>query len=689
MIRWSIFAVLVAASALGTSAQADGRATSTGKDQTPAPVRLGGVGTGWIEWLGADGFGRIAVTDDRSHPAPPQPGTFMALWTDAGGTLSARVLASRSAYGLPCAERVASAEARYPFARVTWSSPDMPVAMSMRAFSPLVPHDVASSTVPVVVIQFQVRNVSRATVRASVALSWQSTLGVGGAPGLGPFANRSRVKATIMPVSGSAAGVRFDGPELADEPVQDLRIYNARGSQTVMAAYPTPEAEIASATWNARDHAPSWWKRFSAEGTVDGQAGPGDEATVHPACVVAVRLDLRAGEARDIAFALAWHCPRAYEADGSEVALPCSTRFADAVAVARYALEDRTALAALSEEWQTWLDRSVAGRSAIADLSQELENAVTLATWRARPAGPNDGANLALLDADPRNATALPSPPVRQRMQQALLALFPEIDAADLDWRLDRVTESDVAGAEECALLLAAHWRAVADRGWLDDVWPRIKKSLLPALEGKEGRSLAAARRSLLDLAVTMNDTEAAELLAAPGFSEGQRQINAAEAGSANGAWARWQQTMGCSYERPKMELRLAPVVGGSVVRLAGPVFMPACWAWCDWRQRPLITAVEFHVDRMVPCARIGPAAQRRKAGGEPFEVRRIVLQPPRRQVQGNVRVFLNKGPVAYSARFEPDGQVEIVFDEPIRLGAGDRLLLEVLREGMSEASPP
>ncbi len=656
------------------------------------PVRLGGIGTGWIEWLGADGFGCIAVTHNASHPTPPQPGTFAAVWTEADGRSSARLLTRRPAYDLPSATNL-DAQAAYPFATLRCSDPALPVLVSMRAFTPLVPHDVWASSMPVVLITFTVRNVSRAPVGVSVAVSWQTTLGTGGSPGLGAFSDRSRVEAAAVPATDGFAGVRFEGPQLVDEPVRDLRIHNARGTQTIVATYPTPDAEVSTASWNAASRRPEWWSGFERDGRVTGETAAGRDGHVHPAGVVSVRLELRANEVRDVNFAVAWHAPRAYVAGAGgaganssrtdqnvvDIPPPYADRFADALSVARLALEDRASLAALTAEWQAWFERSVVGRPALAGLTEELNEAITSVSWRKGGSGEAEPACPAMLVAE----TAVPLATDRRlRLQRSLLALFPSLDAGDIEWRLIRSdTPHDCRSVSDCAQLVRVHLDATSARGWLNHIWPRLRDTAMPILRGS---SDCPNRRNgltaMLDLATLANDADAARecasLLAGAGSSP---DGPAGDSPSQPGAWERWHHTMGCSYDPEHQELRLIPAMAVSAVRMAGPVLMPYHWGWCDWRQLPVRTTVEFRVNRMMPMQVRSADPEKRSVQGPPFEVRRVVMRPPRTIKGGEVRAMVGLTPIRNNAQFMPDGMIEVSFGTSIRLGPGDRLSIEVL----------
>lgn len=479
----------------------------------------------------------------------------------------------------------------------------------------------------------------------------------------------------------------------------------------MLAVYPTPDAEVTTASWNAAGRSPEWWPGFAGSGRVEGETGVGAEGRLHPAGVVAVKLNLRAGEVREISFAVAWHHPRCYiqvpamPAPGQgkaenvarsdsgdaltatapflDVPPPYTARYADAVAVARVALEDRAALAVLSAEWQSLLELSVAGRAEVGPLARELNEAVATAAWRAAGYEEKGQAWPVLLADDTEAPTEADK---RILLQPALLALFPALDAADIERRLVAAGNGDdCAAVGHCARLILEHSRAVSGRGWLARVWPQLRDAGMPILRKcEDGATRRAALETMLDLAAMANDTDTArECATLRGESAAQQEPPQEGDLRSESVWARWQRILGCAYDAEQAELRLAPAVASTAVRLAGPAFMPNRWAWCDWRQLPVRTTVEFTVIRVMHAlaawGRRDPSAI---ASGPPLEVRRIVMRPPRGIADGEVRTTVGTAPVANSAHFMSDGSVEILFDAAIRLEPGDRLRVEVVAGG-------
>jgi uncharacterized protein (DUF608 family) len=300
---------------------------------------------------------RATINNNWTQPTGDLKGCFAAIWTSAAGRSQAMVLKLKSEYGLPA---VGAIDYRGIFPQALLDFPDMrlPVSLSLRALSPLVPHDVKSSALPAAVFVFTVTNDSRAPVEVSLAFSWENFLGVGGSVGKGPFYERTGNTVHPIPAKDGIFGMRLASPTRQGADPPDRSRYNARGNYALLAQPPTQDTVVTLGGWNALDGSPGWWEEFAKEGIVGGTASLGVEGSVHPAAVVAMKVVLKERETRELAFVVAWYTPRLYTDSGAEYGHIYEKTFDDANAVGRYALENRLSLRALTEEWQNRLLRS-------------------------------------------------------------------------------------------------------------------------------------------------------------------------------------------------------------------------------------------------------------------------------------------------------------------------------------------
>lgn len=650
--------------------------------QIAEAARLGGLGTGWIAIRADGGFGRSALAGNLSHPTGEQTGSFAAIWTEAGGKTDARVLAQSNPYGLPACKRT-EVRAHFPFVDVAYLDDDMPVSVSLRAYAPIQLHDPYSSGLPVLIMVYTVRNMARAPVGVSLLVSWQSLLGLDAIPGRA--GNRTGVTAERAPAGGGAIGIRFSGPPLADRSVDDLRVYNARGSQVLLAEYSSPGLEATTAAWNALDPAPGWWSQFGKAGSVSGSIGSAVENELHPAGCVAVKTSLRPAETRTMAFAIGWHSPRVYDREGTPWRHPYAETYPDAEAVARRVLHDRNLIMALGQEWQAALERSGPGSVSMPAMCEELEEVVAGSVFLSSENGPDaramrfglQGSNGAISGAD------------RARLQSCLLASFPSLDALELVARVREAAGAEGVGPgalSEAAWLIrmtAFHHMQVGSADWLSGLWDSIRllgRKVLDAVP--TGTVGTAPLLALADLASQANDREMSE--------QCQRGLASASAHTIpddpRSAWLDWQKALGCAIDGRTETLVMGPQQGARSGVLTGPVFGSRFWGTYTARVNPARSLHEFRLDRVIQWQTgRGDAADR--AGVEsPFErIRRVRIRlRGAADVPGKpafkTDVALNLNPLQCDGEVYQDGDLEITLADAIALRPGDRLSV-ILRQ--------
>jgi uncharacterized protein (DUF608 family) len=300
-------------------------------------VPLGGIGCGTFQLLTDGTISQATINNNRDHPIGDLPGCFAALWTDAGGRKLSRVLSLQNAYQLPA---ISAIEYRglFPQAFLEYPDPALPVRLSLRAFSPLIPADLKNSSLPVALFVFTLKNESRAPVEASLVFSWENFLGVGGSAARGAFSDRNGNSVKPLPSRNGQFGLLLDSLALPAVLPANRLVYNARGNYALMTQPAIPEAKVMTAGWNAREAKPAWWEEFQREGTISGTVGAGEEGRVHPAGAVCVKIALKERETREIPFVIAWHTPRHYTITDAQYGHFYEKSFADAAEVARYAL---------------------------------------------------------------------------------------------------------------------------------------------------------------------------------------------------------------------------------------------------------------------------------------------------------------------------------------------------------------
>ncbi len=156
---------------------------------------IGGIGTGTI-WL--DGQGRLGVWQIFNNGTEPRvPGSFLAMRVQPEGEpASLCVLQTEPEPGFaPCAGL--TFEGGYPVARLNFDT-GLPVSARVEAFSPMIPTDVANSSLPCVVLRVTATNAGDKPAEVSLLATLQNAVGYEGNgtiegvhhPGFGGNGNR-------------------------------------------------------------------------------------------------------------------------------------------------------------------------------------------------------------------------------------------------------------------------------------------------------------------------------------------------------------------------------------------------------------------------------------------------------------------------------------------------------------------
>ncbi len=269
---------------------------------------LGGIGTGTIS-LGGRGDLRDFEVGNRPAKGFTPSRAFAALWCRwSGGTVCRAVEgaleppydgptgARHANHGLP-RFRHAEFRAAYPLAQVALADPDLPLTVRLEAFNPLVPGDVAASSLPVAVLRYVLDNPSPEPVPAAVCLSLPNFIGCDGtASPAKANRNESRDGAGLRGVAMRSDGVDPTSP--------------AWGTLALASTHDGPlsrRTAWAKLTWG--DSLLDFWDDLSDDGALsEREAGGVDD----PCASLAAGLTVPAGGQAAVTFLLAWHFPNRY-----------------------------------------------------------------------------------------------------------------------------------------------------------------------------------------------------------------------------------------------------------------------------------------------------------------------------------------------------------------------------------------
>jgi uncharacterized protein (DUF608 family) len=269
---------------------------------------VGGIGTGTLSLGGRGDLRDWEIVNRPAKGFAPRP-AFLALRTQtAAGRVEARALegpidaaqyegssgATAANHGLP-RFRGCAFEAAYPFGQVRLTDPEVPLAVRLQAFNPLVPGDAETSGIPVAVLRVVLVNPADEPVQAAVCFALRNFIGEDGTCG-GPRRNANAYR------EGSALRgllLRSDGVEPTAEQWGTIAL-----GTTAPAAQVSHRTGWAELTWGSA--LLDFWDDFTADGALDERDAGGVDA---PVASLAARAEVPPRSGAAVTFLLAWHFP--------------------------------------------------------------------------------------------------------------------------------------------------------------------------------------------------------------------------------------------------------------------------------------------------------------------------------------------------------------------------------------------
>ena len=243
-------------------------------------------------------------------------------------------------HGLP-RFRECSFSAAYPFGQVCLSDRDVPVAVRLEAFNPMIPGDAERSGIPVAVLRYVLTNTSDRLMRVTVCGTISNFIGNDGT------AVQADWKGDAV-----AVGEKRNRNELReDEEVRGLHMFSEGVPEEAeqwgtMALATTSPAPISHRTaWAEGGWGTAlldFWDDLTEDGRLDRRSSEGDS----PPASLAVTEELAPEETREVTFLLTWHFPNRMTWTPAEEEEACcgesnrignyyTTRYSDAWDVAR------------------------------------------------------------------------------------------------------------------------------------------------------------------------------------------------------------------------------------------------------------------------------------------------------------------------------------------------------------------
>ena len=457
---------------------------------------LGGIGTGTVS-LGGRGQLRDWEIFNRPDKGNELSYAFPAIWAKVGErepvtrVLESRLqppyernasgLGSDNAPGLP---RFAEATftGAYPFARIAFSDPQVPVEVRLEAFNPLVPLDVEASGWPVAILRYTLRNTNSVPARVGMAWSIESPVGKEGrqaafreAPGLSGLYMDNPFLGTSNPLKGSFALCALGAPE---------------GSVSYLRGWKRGQ------WWNG---VLTFWDDFSDDGALDSRS-----PAATPVGSLAVTQTLPARSEVAVTFLIAWHFPnRTPERCGwpAPEAVPKSTivgnayteRFADAWEVARQAADQLPQFERRTRAFAEAVERSTLPPALLDAATSTLSTLRVNTCFRTK-----DGEFHGFEGCNDHQGCCHGNCTHVWNYEQATAQLFPTLAHSLRESEFLRNTDANglmgfrsflpdgqqiwqraaADGQMGCLIKLYREWRLCGDTDWLRRLWPNAKRAL-------------------------------------------------------------------------------------------------------------------------------------------------------------------------------------------------------------------
>ena len=493
--------------------EAEVRGRRFGHANSVVAFPLGGIGTGNVS-LGARGELRDWELENQPHKGGRMPCTFFALRAAfETGRVHTRVLEGpiapphdlshgyhpHSTAGLPRFAEASLAGA-YPIAHLTLGQPDLPLAVTLEAYTPFVPLDPDDSGLPVAVLTWGIRNDSAEAVVISLAGSLINPIGGLAYDGFGNLAagglggNRNRVRE-----NDRLHGVFLDSERV----LPDAR---RQGDLTLATTHPSVSIRPAWLRGAWYDFLQDWWDDFSSDGRFDSavELGPSPEGLTDTATVAALDR-LEPGGHGEYRFLLAWSFPNRTntwwnEAGAEAVRNHYATRFETSWDTAMYVAAELRRLEAETHRFTDALFGSTLPTEVIDCLSATIVPVRSPTTFRLEDgrflgfegcfddAGSCEGSCTHVWSY--AQAVAMLFPSLEREMRRIELAN--EVD--DEGWMAFRThatmsseftwpwgpgrPQAAIDGQMGTVLRAYREWRMSGERAWLDPLWPAIDRAM-------------------------------------------------------------------------------------------------------------------------------------------------------------------------------------------------------------------
>ena len=268
-------------------------------------VPLGGIGCGDVELYTDGAFGSATINNNWDRPTGLLRGAFLAVWMQDQGKTTARMLRGASREEYPGVPNVADTHYTgwYPTAHMDFDDAALPLTVTLDAFSPIIPHNVADSSLPVAVFTVTFKNETDRRISASALMSWPNIIGTGGDRANDWTNPESNYQEDYASADGLAGLKYLTRADYGNDPRQ-----NTVGQYLLVTSRQGADRVSTCPMWDAGGDGISFWEHFATDGSAGDVTGVPVKSS-DPAGAVASRVIVEAKSSKQVRFVLVWRMP--------------------------------------------------------------------------------------------------------------------------------------------------------------------------------------------------------------------------------------------------------------------------------------------------------------------------------------------------------------------------------------------
>ena len=327
-------------------------------------VPMGGIGAGKLE-LDCDGV-LTSITTNNNFEVPifKTEGSFFAVRCKDEGKTVAKVLQKTNfnQYPFPTIDDI-EFNGLFPTAQLNYIDCEIPVSVSLDAYSFLIPNDIKNSTLPAVTFKFNITNNTNRNIDTSLLFSFENIIGTGGSMAFASQSgrqNNSFVMNTWNP--GFTWSDRSGNYQTIEHSMLQFKSKDCNQNPSSFGEY-TMLCDGDNLTYNKNydvvHDAKTMWDHFVSTGElVTGSDLISNEDTSYLAGGISTKFLLKPNQTKEITFVLSWYMPHFIDSNNNDIGVYYTNHFNCANDIANYVLENNTHLLAQTKSLHNLFSKS-------------------------------------------------------------------------------------------------------------------------------------------------------------------------------------------------------------------------------------------------------------------------------------------------------------------------------------------